>query len=634
MVQLTVLPWGESALLRSALHYASCGIEVLPVKAGTKEPLTQHGFHDATTDEEVIREWWARWPTANVGGRPRGLGLVLDVDPRNGGDIGYANWEADHGCHDTATAATGGGGRHVWFACGPVKNTKYGQGDRYVGIDIISATGYVIMPPSQHPSGGRYDWLDTEELMPEVAPLPSSFSMPERYEAPWNKAKREHALTPAPKAQMLDVKRALGHMDPDMDYADWIAVGQAVHSQCWEEGFDLWAEWSKGGMKYPGLNEVARKWHSFDADGQTGLGTLFHMAGQAGYNAPKAAVVPPRDENLNVPFLVGNAESWDSVRKADELVADLIEADALGVFYGPPGGGKTFFSMAIGMHVARGVPFCGHAVKQGPVVYVCGEGGSGVHTRRKAWLWDQGYRAPPTDDEFPFYQTRHTVYFAEPTSLAPLADALREIGGVKLLIIDTLARTFTGSENDSADMTAWVQALDALRAEFKCTIIVVHHTGKDIELGARGSTVLRGAADFEFLVQDDSGFTTAENRKQRNSETGGVMAFQRLTVEFADADGVPTTSVVLRETERKPISETMTTTGTQREVLAAIIELVNQTRANLDEQGRETERASASRKMLSEILADMKPDTVKKAVQRLVKDGAIEADRHTIWLPE
>src|SRR5574343_430012 len=80
-------------LKEAALDYAAKGWPVFPCKPGGKEPLTEHGFKDATTDTQRIEEWWSRWPSANIGfscGLDGATGplqklLMIDVDPRNGG---------------------------------------------------------------------------------------------------------------------------------------------------------------------------------------------------------------------------------------------------------------------------------------------------------------------------------------------------------------------------------------------------------------------------------------------------------------------------------------------------------------------------------------------------------------------
>ncbi len=85
-------------LLDAALAYAARGWPVFPLHSPTldgkcdclktdcispaKHPWTEHGFYDATTDKALIREWWNRWPSANVGirtGEYSGI-VVIDLD--------------------------------------------------------------------------------------------------------------------------------------------------------------------------------------------------------------------------------------------------------------------------------------------------------------------------------------------------------------------------------------------------------------------------------------------------------------------------------------------------------------------------------------------------------------------------
>jgi hypothetical protein len=144
-------------LVQAALWYADRGIPLFPCRPRGKEPLVEGGFHAATTEEARIREWWERWPQANIG-IPTGAAsgwLVLDIDPRHGGDKTLDNLLNKYGrWPDTAEAITGGGGRHVFFQhvaglrCGPIGP----------GVDLKTEGGYVVVAPSVHPSGNRYFW--------------------------------------------------------------------------------------------------------------------------------------------------------------------------------------------------------------------------------------------------------------------------------------------------------------------------------------------------------------------------------------------------------------------------------------------------------------------------------------------
>jgi hypothetical protein len=79
-----------------------------------KHPRIPDWEKKATTDEATIREWWRMWPASNVGiATGRAFGMVLDVDPRNGGLDALAALEEKHGkLPETLTADTGGDGVH------------------------------------------------------------------------------------------------------------------------------------------------------------------------------------------------------------------------------------------------------------------------------------------------------------------------------------------------------------------------------------------------------------------------------------------------------------------------------------------------------------------------------------------
>lgn len=135
----------------------SCGNPKCPNPA--KHPRTSHGVLDATTNEARIRAWWTQWPEANIGfatGQQSGA-IVLDVDPRHGGDESMSQVEAMGDTPiKTMESLTGGGGRHLFFGHPgtPVKN-RIGI---LPGLDVRGDGGYVLVPPSVHISGREYIW--------------------------------------------------------------------------------------------------------------------------------------------------------------------------------------------------------------------------------------------------------------------------------------------------------------------------------------------------------------------------------------------------------------------------------------------------------------------------------------------
>ena len=110
-----------------ALRYAERGLHVVPfhpqsmlviVLATTvpmcarpgKHPITRHGVKDATVKRGQIKKWWKASPDANIGiatGSKSGI-LVLDIDPRNGGDKNLKRLKKELGpLPQTVTALTG-----------------------------------------------------------------------------------------------------------------------------------------------------------------------------------------------------------------------------------------------------------------------------------------------------------------------------------------------------------------------------------------------------------------------------------------------------------------------------------------------------------------------------------------------
>jgi hypothetical protein len=120
-----------------------------------------HGFKDATTKPTRVRSWWRDNPNYNIGvatGAPSGV-WVLDIDGLEG-EATLRKLEAKHGAlPQSVESVTGGGGRHVLFAMPtdgrPVRNSESKIGDN---LDVRATGGFIVAPPSVHPSGRRYTW--------------------------------------------------------------------------------------------------------------------------------------------------------------------------------------------------------------------------------------------------------------------------------------------------------------------------------------------------------------------------------------------------------------------------------------------------------------------------------------------
>lgn len=144
----------------AALKLAARGLRVFPVVARTKNPAVKDNLRLATIDEGVIRAWWRSLDfNVAIATGPASAVWVLDIDGEQG-ERTLRQLEAEHGALPaTVEAITGGGGRHLfwrWPAGAEIRNSQL-RAD-LPGIDIRGDGGFVVAPPSIHPSGRAYAW--------------------------------------------------------------------------------------------------------------------------------------------------------------------------------------------------------------------------------------------------------------------------------------------------------------------------------------------------------------------------------------------------------------------------------------------------------------------------------------------
>lgn len=161
---------------KAALSYAKYHWSIIPMRTREKRPLIrwmQYQQRCATSSE--INQWYEQWPDANVGivtGVVSGI-VVLDIDPRHGGDESLDQWIKEYGPLPlTAEVKTGGGGRHLYFKhSGGLIRNKVGI---VPGIDLRGDGGCIVAPPSMHPNGKQYCWVSGHEPdQMKIAELPN-----------------------------------------------------------------------------------------------------------------------------------------------------------------------------------------------------------------------------------------------------------------------------------------------------------------------------------------------------------------------------------------------------------------------------------------------------------------------------
>ena len=175
---------GAPTSLTWALRLAAEGLPCFPCSAD-KRPATPRSFKNATCDHDTLRELWRRYPGPLLGvptGETSGLD-VLDIDPRHGGDV----WFAEHKRRMPITRVhrTRSGGLHLLFQHRP--GLRCSVGKIAPGIDVRATGGYAIWWPAaglpvlcEVPTAIWPDWLPARLSSPTRA-SPSRIAAPDRH---------------------------------------------------------------------------------------------------------------------------------------------------------------------------------------------------------------------------------------------------------------------------------------------------------------------------------------------------------------------------------------------------------------------------------------------------------------------
>jgi hypothetical protein len=149
-----------AGLLRKALEYAESGFSVIPIRAGTKKPLCAwKEFQQRRPTESEVGKWWQENPDAQIGlvtGKVSGNFAVIDFDSS---DAYGRFWGSKAAQLESETCVvTTARGRHVW-----VRTLNPPPSFKIPGlVDVKGEGGYVVGPPSIHPSGRKYEFANPD----------------------------------------------------------------------------------------------------------------------------------------------------------------------------------------------------------------------------------------------------------------------------------------------------------------------------------------------------------------------------------------------------------------------------------------------------------------------------------------
>lgn len=218
-------------------------------------------------------------------------------------------------------------------------------------------------------------------------------------------------------------------------------------------------------------------------------------------------------------FQVFTIDSLASCKKPKWIVDGIIPDSSSIIMYGAPGCGKTFTALDIGLHIAHKRAWQGHRIKKhGIVVYMVAEGLYGISTRCNAWHDYHNVDITPLFLIIPF----HTVTLWKDEVIEQLKITLNAVTNevnVSLIIVDTLSRAMCElEENSSKDAMIFMHQMELLKEAFDCSILFVHHAGKDVQRGMRGSSALLASVDTCIMIDKQTNRVSLVTQKQKDGD--------------------------------------------------------------------------------------------------------------------
>lgn len=268
--------------------------------------------------------------------------------------------------------------------------------------------------------------------------------------------------------------------------------------------------------------------------------------------APAVAELPASAERAPVrQFGFTRLGEMTSIQPTSWLIKPFLESNSLAVLFGDPAVGKSFMAIDMACSIVTGRPWHGHAVKQGAVFYIAGEGLNNIRKRFRAWELHHGADLSSA----PLFISNHSaqlISLEEADSVATAVAQMADAAGVSpaLIVIDTLARNMGGDENSTADMSQFINAIDgALKHRFNACVLVIHHSGVNDKNRARGSIALKAGVDAEYqLTRDDGRVIRLTGLKMKDAALPEPMAFSFRVIDLGltDEDGDPVTSIAFQ----------------------------------------------------------------------------------------
>ena len=563
-------------LTAAALAYASKGIPVFPVSE-TKKPLVR--WKDgATTDANVILDWWRQWPRAMIGvptGARSGL-MVLDVDCKNGVD-GLANLLAagvDPFTLTPVVVGTPSGGRHFYMQTAGQLGNSVGQ--LAEGVDVRGDGGFIIVPPSLPDVIGKpYKWEGASFM--DASVLPQWPAQLQELEKVCRTAKSQFqsdygSVSLSDRTGKRGRQWALAALDDETTKVASTPPGErntALNTAALKLGHKVAGGHLTESEVTSALMDAAQASGLIQDDGansayatiRSGLNKGLQEA-QHPVDLPKLRLVhggsfQPEPERTSR-FYSAATLAGKPVPEREWMVNGLVPMSTVTLFSGDGGTGKSLLALQMAVAATAGTGWLGQAVRRGRVIFLSAEDDDAELHRRldtilrreaRSYADAAGLTLRSLAGEDALLAVETQVRLLE-TALFEELDARAEEDAPAMIVIDTLADVYPANENDRAKVRQFIGILRGLALRHACSVILLGHpslTGLGSGTGTSGSTAwnnsVRSRLYLSRIVQDgyepDPDKRMLATKKANYGRVGGKIAMTWHDGVFV-ADASPT----------------------------------------------------------------------------------------------
>lgn len=352
-----------------------------------------------------------------------------------------------------------------------------------------------------------------------------------------------------------ELRSALMFMRSD-DRELWIRMGHALKS-LGDVGRGLWLEWSATSDKFE-PSDAAKTWETLKplrtdhkavfAEAQrfgwpnpmSRLAT--NLGAEAGSGMASATPLPSGDAGAAIEFgcstglanaLVDLTVSVSPDEKHPHVIEKIIPAGEITLLSGHGGGGKSFVSLLMLVHVALGRTFCGLATSRAPVMFFSAEDDAAEIRRRLARI------CKVMDiNQQELANCLHVVDASEmdPTlftidqkgkgfgtaGLHALSNLIQELD-VGLVVIDNASDVFDGDEVNRRQVRAFIRALRQRLARPDRAVLLLSHVSKASVVNRRA-----GVDASEDYSGSTAWHNSARSRLSLTPEKGGRIRIEHL----------------------------------------------------------------------------------------------------------